>query len=108
MDDQQAAKVALALAHPCRIAIVRDLDSREGEPTGPGDFHRRVRGHGTLSRVNYHFRELRRLGVTSLVEDEGEGSRSSKSKLQTLTPGLGRMAAGFVSAVDLEAAEEGA
>jgi DNA-binding transcriptional ArsR family regulator len=95
--EQEAANVARALAHPTRIAIVRVLRDAE-EPISAAIFAKKVPGHGTPSRMNYHFTEFRRLGVTDTAS--GPGAGGWKPSLHRLTPVLGALAAQFVSDAD--------
>jgi DNA-binding transcriptional ArsR family regulator len=76
MTDKDAAKVARALAHPERIAILRDLRDY-GEPVSPVDFARRNRGV-LLGNASYQFTALRKLGVTAIASRrQVRGSRET-------------------------------
>lgn len=91
LTDQEVVKVATALSHPTRLAIVRGLRSETDSPSSWADENGESVGNSA-----YHFRQLQRLGVASLA-----GTRKRRGALEHIYALEGPLAKPVLTALDL-------
>jgi hypothetical protein len=93
LEDWQVIRVARAIAHPMRLAIIRDLRAGD-EVCSPSIWAER---HGEkLGNTSYHFKALAKLGVSSMC-----GTRRRRGAIEHLYEMKGPLATAVLAALDI-------
>lgn len=66
MTDAEIAQVGQALAHPLRVALLREMRRRSPQPLSAVQYSRA--SDEPLGNVSYHLMKLRALGVAEVVD----------------------------------------